>query len=81
VKTFIVRGVAIFSARRPLHDSFAWKTKIYQHYENINNMMGRRGKFSITLFLPFLSLLLSVLQKWAIGFVDSKERSLFTNYI
>jgi len=63
VKTFIARGVVDFCARRFLHDLFAWKKYIYRHCEDINNRMGRRGKFSVILFLPIMNLLLSVLQK------------------
>jgi hypothetical protein len=63
MRTSIAKGVVNFCARRPLHDSFAWKIKIYRHCENNNNRMGRRGKLSITSFLLIMSLLLNVLQK------------------
>jgi hypothetical protein len=62
MRTSIIRVVANFCVRRPLHDLFAWLIKIYQHCEN-KNMMGRRGKLSIVLFLPTMSLLLNLLQK------------------
>jgi hypothetical protein len=63
VKTSIERAIANFCIRRPLHDSFAWLIEIYQHCEDNSNKMGRRGKFSIALFLPIMSLLLNVLEK------------------
>jgi len=63
VRTSIARGVANFCVKIPLHDSFAWSIEIYRHYEDNNNKMGRRGKFSIALFISIMSLLLSVLQK------------------
>jgi hypothetical protein len=44
----IAKDVADFCGKRPLHDSFAWLTKIYQQYEDNNNRMGRRGKLTIT---------------------------------
>jgi len=60
MRTSIARGIANFCVKRPLHNSFAWLIEIYRHYEDNNNKMGRRGKFSIVLFLLIMTLLLSL---------------------
>lgn len=59
-KHLLQEALPIFAQERVLHDLIVWKTKIYQH--SINKM-GRRGKLSIILFQPIMSLLLNVLPK------------------